>query len=1169
VKFNQLRIDGFGVWRDFSLDDLSEHVTLVYGPNEAGKTTLMQFVRAMLYGFNSEQRSKYLLPLEGDEAGGRLSVTGTNGRFEVHRTTETTDNSVIAERVRVIASDGTVQGEHLLPILLSNVDEAVFNNVFSVGLSEIQQLATLSDTEAAQHLYNLTTGLDRVSIVDVQQQLTESRSAILAVDDGQSDLKSLLIEREQLSEQIEEYSQQTRRWAAIGVQRTTVDTTIRELDEERTRLDRQLRTTETAQQWQDRWKQRSDLIRRVDAIGALPDLSISLLEQIESLNHEIERRHSQCEEWKTSWHALRDEAAELNFNRKLWRQIPRIEAMGEQQAWISSLEDQTARLDAEVSELSAELRSRSEGLSIPQNQIPDLSRDRMDRLRGPARRIREQRSLLADAKKEVEVQQGEAEANESLIQDALAARNERDLSVALEKSGSLVSQLRRRIKTDERLEQMIRDRHDLDEQNADLQESQLLPLWQLAGIGFFFALGVVLLVIGLFYYTSGVGWLAAILGLGGMAGSIAAKVFMERSARQRLATCQQQLQLISAQIQQAEEERESLDKSLPRGSGPLASRLIDAQREVGELEELLPLETQHQAARGQAQAAQRRVHESRERLDTARGRWRKTLRSLDLPETLSPAQVRNLASEASELSELTRRLESRREELSQRQSELRSLATRIEQLANDVELSLKATDVLGRLREMLSLIATQEQIQQHRSRLVREGRQLKKKHQKTNRGMKRLRARRLTLLAQANVSDERQLGQLLSKLNERQSIEVERDQIEGDLRTAIDGVCTEAGLEREIKQGAENGFSSRIEQLEKQRTHVEKQWRSQCERRGGLMEQIKTLENDTRLADIQLELSAVEKKISGAISEWQVLALTESLLAKIRHEYETERQPETLTDASKHLERLTEGQYVRVWTPLGQQTLKVDDSSGHSLPIEVLSRGTREQVFFALRLALVSSYARRGAVLPLILDDVLVNFDNRRAKAAVGVLRDFARQGHQVLVFTCHEHVMKLFKAAKVAVCMLPDRSERHEARIDEPDQEILMLEEGEESEVELNSEEEETLDIEDDVEEYESDEEDYLEDDDSEEDEEEEDEEEEDDEAEEDLAEEDLAEDELEEESDEVVDESLEEDEELDDASEDELTGEEADNLSNTDSSGFTWDEPDMWNDKPDEEAA
>ena len=113
-----------------------------------------------------------------------------------------------------------------------------------------------------------------------------------------------------------------------------------------------------------------------------------------------------------------------------------------------------------------------------------------------------------------------------------------------------------------------------------------------------------------------------------------------------------------------------------------------------------------------------------------------------------------------------------------------------------------------------------------------------------------------------------------------------------------------------------------------------------------------------------------------------------------------------------------------MWTRLGEEVLYVDDADGKVLAAESLSRGTREQIFLSLRLALVDSYALRGVVLPLVLDDVLVNFDTHRARAAAEVLQEFADAGHQVLVFTCHEHVMQIFQSLSVDVRQLPDHND-------------------------------------------------------------------------------------------------------------------------------------------------
>ena len=58
--------------------------------------------------------------------------------------------------------------------------------------------------------------------------------------------------------------------------------------------------------------------------------------------------------------------------------------------------------------------------------------------------------------------------------------------------------------------------------------------------------------------------------------------------------------------------------------------------------------------------------------------------------------------------------------------------------------------------------------------------------------------------------------------------------------------------------------------------------------------------------------------------------------------------------------------------------------------------------------------------MPLILDDVLVNFDNKRAGIAAKVLCDFAKSGRQIFLFTCHEHICRLFLGLNVPVCALP-----------------------------------------------------------------------------------------------------------------------------------------------------
>jgi hypothetical protein len=69
----------------------------------------------------------------------------------------------------------------------------------------------------------------------------------------------------------------------------------------------------------------------------------------------------------------------------------------------------------------------------------------------------------------------------------------------------------------------------------------------------------------------------------------------------------------------------------------------------------------------------------------------------------------------------------------------------------------------------------------------------------------------------------------------------------------------------------------------------------------------------------------------------------------------------------------------------------------------------------------------------MILDDVFVNSDAGRTKIACRVLRDFAKQGHQLLVFTCHEHVWRMFQELNIDSRRIPSRFGEADPVVEEP----------------------------------------------------------------------------------------------------------------------------------------
>lgn len=121
-------------------------------------------------------------------------------------------------------------------------------------------------------------------------------------------------------------------------------------------------------------------------------------------------------------------------------------------------------------------------------------------------------------------------------------------------------------------------------------------------------------------------------------------------------------------------------------------------------------------------------------------------------------------------------------------------------------------------------------------------------------------------------------------------------------------------------------------------------------------------------------------------------------------------QPD-LINAQKYLSILTDGKYTRI--NLETEEIMNNDNS-QIKKWDELSRGTKEQLYLALRLGYASNYSKDKttlepngkADLPIIIDDAFVNFDYERTHNALKCLLDFAKT-NQVLFFTCHTDVIK------------------------------------------------------------------------------------------------------------------------------------------------------------------
>ncbi|MBX5437066.1 MAG: hypothetical protein IRZ33_07600, partial [Alicyclobacillaceae bacterium] len=169
---------------------------------------------------------------------------------------------------------------------------------------------------------------------------------------------------------------------------------------------------------------------------------------------------------------------------------------------------------------------------------------------------------------------------------------------------------------------------------------------------------------------------------------------------------------------------------------------------------------------------------------------------------------------------------------------------------------------------------------------------------------------------------------------------------------------------------------------------------------------------ETRAGGLELrwQLARCRSERDRLAKRWAALVWAEALTRQARLTFERTRQPEALQVAAALFRHLTGNRYVALAVrtgSAGDAELVCVQADGREWSPARLSRGTREQLYLALRLALIHLYRRRGVDLPVVMDDPMVNFDGPRLAAALQVIAQEA-EGGQVLYLTCRPELADL-----------------------------------------------------------------------------------------------------------------------------------------------------------------
>jgi uncharacterized protein YhaN len=208
-------------------------------------------------------------------------------------------------------------------------------------------------------------------------------------------------------------------------------------------------------------------------------------------------------------------------------------------------------------------------------------------------------------------------------------------------------------------------------------------------------------------------------------------------------------------------------------------------------------------------------------------------------------------------------------------------------------------------------------------------------------------------------------------------------------------------------------LETEIAELERQRSQLDQTI-------GTERTQLAALQRQAGAAELAEQGQGVLAQMRGDAERYAALRLASAILRRAIERYREANQGPILRRASEFFRVLTQDSFcalVSDYDNKDQPILKGERSSGDHVTVDGMSEGTCDQLYLALRLASLEQQFDKGDPMPLILDDILVNFDDARSKAALTVLAEFSRRT-QVIFFTHHAHLRDLAKVTIDETCL-------------------------------------------------------------------------------------------------------------------------------------------------------
>jgi uncharacterized protein YhaN len=255
------------------------------------------------------------------------------------------------------------------------------------------------------------------------------------------------------------------------------------------------------------------------------------------------------------------------------------------------------------------------------------------------------------------------------------------------------------------------------------------------------------------------------------------------------------------------------------------------------------------------------------------------------------------------------------------------------------------------------------------------------------------------------------LLELYDKSQERRRLEKRRDEIRVSLQTLAAQEPLDEWADEATRHGVDD-LVRRIATLDQDIDAADRNREQNTTAVGELKNALENIGSGTAAIAIASQIQGELVNIENLTREYALLRVSSNVLRKAIEQFGERNKGELLGMAGDYFATLTHGAFSGLVIDYDDERPVIAGRKANvpaPVRVEAMSEGTADQLYLALRLAYLSTWTDRHEPLPLILDDVLMAFDDDRAAAALKAFSTLSEKT-QIILFTHHQHIVEIAK---------------------------------------------------------------------------------------------------------------------------------------------------------------